>query len=412
MDILSGIEIGSELKTIIIATISMGAMALFSLYRKVFASLWFIIWKHITTSVTITSSSWVFYTLIKILERDNLIKQLRTVKFTAGRYGDDNSIGKCIGNGTHLVKLYGHYCFVTMKVPENQPIYGEQERMICVIQWFGRCNKRIDEFAKFIENERTCNDVGKISMFAYPKDMWREIGTIMERNFDTIFLEKSKKDILISSIKFFLENKEWYANKGIPWRIGILLHGVPGSGKTSIIKAIASYFNRSILILPADNLEHIGDAFISATNNSIIVIEDIDTINVVKKRKINSNDESAKLDENNRNQLEIKRISLSGILNAIDGVFSKEGRILVITTNHKDALDPALLRPGRIDVDVNVGYANSEILSQFVKAYYGKEVVCTINDEYAEKITCADIQNYYMQHNPSLEEFMKKYCKE
>lgn len=145
----------------------------------------------------------------------------------------------------------------------------------------------------------------------------------------------------MDDMKRFEKSVEWYKDKGVPYRRGYLLHGPPGTGKTSFTLAIAGALNMSIcyLNLGARNLndDSLNRCLNNAPARSIILLEDIDAVFVqrdsVQKRRGAS-------------------VSFSGLLNALDGVRSQEGRILFMTTNHPEKLDPALLRPGRADVHV------------------------------------------------------------
>lgn len=141
----------------------------------------------------------------------------------------------------------------------------------------------------------------------------------------------------------------WYKNKGVPYRRGYLLYGPPGTGKTSFTQAIAGELKLNIcyLNLSGGNLcdDGLNRALNDAPADSIILLEDIDGIFIQRE-------------EVQGNKRRRRRVTFSGLLNALDGVRSQEGRILFMTTNHKEKLDPALLRPGRCDFHVKLDNAS------------------------------------------------------
>uniref|UniRef100_A0A7N2MWT6 AAA+ ATPase domain-containing protein n=2 Tax=Quercus lobata TaxID=97700 RepID=A0A7N2MWT6_QUELO len=162
--------------------------------------------------------------------------------------------------------------------------------------------------------------------------------------FEKLAMDPKQKEILINDLKRFLGRKDLYEYVGKTWKRGYLLYGPPGTGKSSLIAAMANYLKFNIYELSLSHQltdEDLRNILLSTTNRSILVIEDIDCCaELANQRK--------KKDP----------FTLSGLLNIIDGLWSScgEERIIVFTTNHKDKLDPALLRPGRMDVHVHMSY--------------------------------------------------------
>ncbi|KAG8695291.1 hypothetical protein FRC08_007916 [Ceratobasidium sp. 394] len=170
---------------------------------------------------------------------------------------------------------------------------------------------------------------------------WKRLTSRSHRNFASVVLEPKIKERLFGDVKEFLEGKQWYAQRGIPYRRGYLLFGTPGSGKTSSIHALASELRLDIYIVPL-SLKAIDDGILSDLITStpqrcILLYEDIDAAFRARNSSMASDAYG--------NLVEKSGVTLSGLLNTIDGVQAQEGCLLFATSNHPDHLDPALIRP-------------------------------------------------------------------
>ncbi|EUC64077.1 AAA family ATPase [Rhizoctonia solani AG-3 Rhs1AP] len=196
---------------------------------------------------------------------------------------------------------------------------------------------------------------------------WRWTDSRQKRPMSSIVLAPGVKEMLLSDTRDFLKSEKWYADRGIPFRRGYLLHGVPGSGKSSLIHAIAGELALDIYVVSLSS-SWINDATLTALMGRvparcIVLLEDLDaaftrsTSRDTQSTGAPTNDKKDENKDNNdsnnkdeKKQEDINTLSLSGLLNALDGVAASEGRILFATTNHLERLDPALSRPGRMDV--------------------------------------------------------------
>ncbi|XP_004238276.3 AAA-ATPase At3g50940-like isoform X1 [Solanum lycopersicum] len=180
-------------------------------------------------------------------------------------------------------------------------------------------------------------------------DYWSSVVLNHPATFDTMAMEPEMKKELIEDLDIFVSRKDYYRRVGKAWKRGYLLYGPPGTGKSSLVAAMANYLNFDVYDLDLREVQCNSDLrrlLIGSSNRSILVIEDIDC-NVGLQNRENGNDTT-----------EDDKITLSGLLNFIDGLWSSCGdeRIIVFTTNHKDRLDPALLRPGRMDVHIEMSH--------------------------------------------------------
>lgn len=180
-------------------------------------------------------------------------------------------------------------------------------------------------------------------------DDWRMAESKPRRSLDSVVLEAGVAKLLHDDIHEFFMRRPWYEKMGIPWRRGYLLYGPPGTGKTSAAYALAGELRLKLCALSLTNPKLtdnvMADLLQRTPARSLILIEDIDAFFNAREK------------QDSRMQ-----ISFSGLLNALDGVGAQEGRIIVLTTNHRERLDAALIRPGRIDVEVELGRATAEQL--------------------------------------------------
>ncbi|KAI0125191.1 P-loop containing nucleoside triphosphate hydrolase protein [Xylariales sp. AK1849] len=175
------------------------------------------------------------------------------------------------------------------------------------------------------------------------------------RPLETVHFDQSIRDDLIADIEKYLrpETRAFYTERGVPYRRGYLLHGPPGTGKTSLTFALAGHFKLNLWIvnLPSlggdDALEYL---FMDIPQKCIVLIEDIDAVGL--KREKQPKPESGK----HRQQ----QCTLSGLLNVLDGISAQQGRVLLMTTNIANNLDDALVRPGRVDKKIYLGNLSQE----------------------------------------------------
>ncbi|WVQ85329.1 hypothetical protein IAT38_007494 [Cryptococcus sp. DSM 104549] len=191
---------------------------------------------------------------------------------------------------------------------------------------------------------------------------WRPFGKPRRRReMGSVVLAKGMAEAVEADLKGFLGRGKWYAERGIPYRRGYLLHGPPGSGKTSFIQALAGSLNYNICLLNLsergltdDKLNHLLGL---VPERSFILLEDVDS---AFNRRVQTSEDGYK-----------SSVTFSGLLNALDGVASSEERIIFMTTNHYSRLDPALIRPGRVDIHELLDDAAGEQAKRLFVKFYG-----------------------------------------
>jgi chaperone BCS1 len=233
---------------------------------------------------------------------------------------------------------------------------------------------------------------------------WSSINLEHPATFETIAMDLELKRTITEDLDRFLRGREFYKKVGKAWKRGYLLYGPPGTGKSSLIAAMANHLKFDIydveLTSIYDNSE-LRRILLSTTNRSILVIEDIDCSVEMQNREM-KNRECEEEDDQPSNT----KLTLSGLLNFIDGLWSSCGdeRIIVFTTNHKDKIDPALLRPGRMDVHIHMSYCTPSGFRILASNYLGMHEsnphrLCGEIEELIEstKVTPAEIAGELMK---------------
>lgn len=299
--------------------------------------------------------------------------------------------------GSHFFWYKGRICiFRRDKGRDQQAGYMlVSEREEISISCFGRDPWLLKELLMEARTQFTQRDEHKTLIYrgtipaGTTTPAWQRCLARASRPFSTVILNDKVKQDLIDDVQDYLNpaTRRWYSNRGIPYRRGYLLYGPPGTGKSSLSLALAGFFKMRIYIVSlssvTSNEENLSTLFAELPRRCVVLLEDIDTAGLTHTREDKSSDNSddnkdddmvpgqltkgsGPTNTNNNNG----RLSLSGLLNILDGVASQEGRVLIMTTNHVDKLDKALIRPGRVDMIVKFDLADTGMISSIFRAIF------------------------------------------
>ncbi|XP_058188148.1 AAA-ATPase ASD, mitochondrial-like isoform X2 [Rhododendron vialii] len=287
-------------------------------------------------------------------------------------------------------------------IPRSQVIsfYGDEEKRFYVLKFHRRHREIVNGFylnhvmeeGKAIEvktRKRKLYTNNRSEQWAgYQRTMWSHVVFEHPATFDTLAMEETKKKQIMNDLITFTKSKDYYKKIGKAWKRGYLLFGPPGTGKSTMIAAMANLLEYDVydleLTAVKDNTE-LRKLLIETSNKSIIVIEDIDcSLDLTGQRKKKEEKEgdgdgkdpvSEKKNEDDEKSKESSKVTLSGLLNFIDGLWSACGgeRIIVFTTNYVEKLDPALIRRGRMDKHIELSYCCFEAFKVLARNYLDLE---------------------------------------
>lgn len=314
----------------------------------------------IVFTLQITNKDCYFDWISSFLSKEYGDKKFRHVRPLICMINDQPNVKFLPISGRYLVKYKGKWIFISC-YREEQKLDGMSIGFTETISLTSlNKNKKIfQDFIKDVVLEYSNANKDKLIIKTFDRYSWIATSTRDKRNKDSLFYNDTILEIIEQDLTKFYDRKEWYKYLGIQYKRGYLFFGEPGNGKTTLAMYLASKFNKALCVLNLKSFssdESLVNAFSSLPHNSIVIMEDVDI--VVPNRGDNTKD----------------RITLAGLLNIMDGPMSKEGTVVIMTTNFKDRIDDAVIRPGRIDLQLEIKNPTINQIEKYINRFYNSNI--------------------------------------
>lgn len=363
-----------------------------ALLRKIPSKIWYWMIHQTTVTLTLTDDQRAYYWVKTWLEEQRIVKRTRHMDVFNR---SNNAYTLLPAPGHHWMLFHGRVLSVIItRTDEKSLLGGNSRKETMTFTTIGRKQNVYRNLMAEIHARFITQDTKKPELYAWGSwGEWKQVYSYSPRPLDSVILPKQDKDRLVRDITDFKNSKTWYTEMGIPYRKGYLFEGPPGTGKTSLVTGLSSHFNANVYILKLSDMSDatLREAITGTEPNSFLVMEDIDCVSSGLKREKTEGTEKIVVSTNKKEA----GVSLSGLLNVIDGMLSPSGAMFILTTNHAEKLDPALLRPGRIDIRLHITYATVEQKQDLYNRFFPG--ACP--KEYLDKqdMTMAELQQILME---------------
>lgn len=364
------------------------------LVRDIPVRIYHIIKRMNTIEISLTSDSFLYHEILRVLSTAR-------IGLFARNYSTDHE-GDVVSGYGPSVAIFEHRLVTFNRELIEGKLRLDEKLHVTVF------SRNVDILRSIIAKARLPKPDDMVKIYsASSGGWWGSPIRRRKRGLDTIFTNGDVKDVIIAKVRWFLTNEQWYVKRGIPYKLIFLLYGEPGTGKSSLIYGMASYFDRGIGAVAS--ISNIDDTLKNLPENTFALIEDIDMISISRDEDddeaTNQPQVAAPIKtERDLTSTAAQMSALQILINALDGIATPHGLIMFITTNFRERLDAALIRPGRVDCDLEITTLGADATSDMFTAFYGKEYRPLV-EAYARSPqfrprTGAVLQQLFMTENP------------
>lgn len=348
----------------------LGALGLAAVWlRNVPKHLWSLFKRGFVSTLTFDNrDDLIFTTLVEYMDAKDVLRGInqftvRGVRQSSGysSFADDIRQGAypqaflSPGEGFHVFRLDGRLMWMTREVQVVQTVLEK-----ITLSTVGRDKRPLEEFIRAAIAHRIARELNKIAIYVpnpFNHSDWMRAKLGNNRKLSSIVLKEGQTEAILADLHRFFASHDRYEVLGIPWRRGYLLYGSPGTGKTSLVTALASELTLNVCSLSLAsgglNDDRVNALLSSVPPRSLILIEDIDSF-------FRQRDQAS-------SQM---KLSFSGFINALDGVASHEGSVIFMTTNYPELIDDAVIRSGRVDFRMELSKCDRHQLREMFLKFF------------------------------------------